>query len=44
MNESSGAGQAVPGPIKEQMTPLAQWRPDDRAEMAELLEIAASRK
>jgi hypothetical protein len=33
---------AGPGPIKEQMTPLAQWRTNDRAEMVELLEIAAS--
>ena len=34
---------AGPGRIKEQMTPLAQWRTDDRAEMTELLDIAASR-
>jgi hypothetical protein len=32
------------GQVKEQMTPLAQWRPEDRAEMAELLEIAASQR
>ena len=33
------------GPIKEQMTPLAQWPTDDGVEMmTELLDVAASRR